>query len=70
MSMRTPLRAGLLAASLVFSGWLQAAHPFLCTDSNGGKVALVAADGAIQWEYACNHPQDCWVLPNLSLIHI
>ncbi len=42
----------------------RAAHPFLCTDSYGNKVALVAADGKIEWEYACQHPQDCWVLPN------
>jgi hypothetical protein len=41
-----------------------AAHPFLCTDSYGGKVALVSADGAIEWEYACQHPQDCWRLAN------
>ena len=42
----------------------RAAHPFLCTDSAGGKVAVVAADGKIEWEFACKHPQDCWVLPN------
>lgn len=41
-----------------------AAHRFLCTDSAGGKVAVVAADGSIEWEYACSHPQDCWALPN------
>jgi hypothetical protein len=43
---------------------LQAAHPFLCTDSYAGKVAVVAADGTVEWEYACTHPQDCWALPN------
>lgn len=42
----------------------RAAHPFLCTDSAGGKVAVVSADGAVEWEYPCKHPQDCWVLPN------
>ncbi|HVS53414.1 MAG TPA: hypothetical protein VHD62_13745 [Opitutaceae bacterium] len=41
-----------------------AAHPFLCTDSYGNKVALVSADGKIEWEHACQHPQDCWILPN------
>ena len=35
-----------------------------CTDSAGGKVAAVASDGTIEWEFACDHPQDCWVLPN------
>lgn len=43
---------------------IHAAHPFLCTDSAGGKVAVVSAEGAVEWEYACKHPQDCWVLPN------
>ena len=52
--------AGILLSPLL----LAAAHPFLCTDSYGNKVALVAADGAIEWEFACQHPQDCWVLPN------
>src|SRR4051812_14613405 len=51
------------ALFLALAGALSAAHPFLCTDSFGNKVAVVAADGAIEWEYACSHPQDCWVLP-------
>ena len=42
----------------------QAARPFLCCDHNGGKVCVVAADGKIEWEYACKSPQDCWRLPN------
>jgi hypothetical protein len=41
-----------------------ASHPFLCTDSGGDKVALVSAEGTIEWQYACKHPQDCWVLAN------
>src|SRR5215471_188189 len=41
-----------------------AAHPFLCTDANGNKVCEVSADGAIVWEYHCQHPQDCWRLAN------
>jgi hypothetical protein len=55
-----------LAAACLLAGPLPllAAHPFLCTDSYGNKVSLVAADGAIAWEYACQHPQDCWVLAN------
>ena len=43
---------------------VQAQHPFLCTDSYAGKVAMVSADGKIEWEYACGAPQDCWRLPN------
>jgi hypothetical protein len=54
----------LLAALLAFPLAVHAAHPFLCTDSAGGKVAAVAADGTIEWEFACQHPQDCWVLPD------
>ncbi len=53
-----------LAALLAFPVLLSAAHPFLCTDSAGNKVALVTADGRVEWEYPCAHPQDCWVLPN------
>jgi len=52
-----------LILAFTWSG-LRAAHPFLCTDSAGGKVALVSAEGKIEWEYACTHPQDCWVLAN------
>ena len=62
--MRTTLCSRILAALLAFPGLLSAAHPFLCTDSNGNKVAAVAADGTIEWEFACQHPQDCWALPN------
>jgi hypothetical protein len=47
---------------------LPAAHPFLCTDSGGGKVALVSAEGKVEWEYACKHPQDCWALANGNIL--
>ncbi len=33
----------------------RAGHPFLCTDSYGGKVCVVSVDGAVEWEYACTH---------------
>lgn len=55
------LRAGLLLAAI---SEMRAAHPFLCTDSVAGKVAVVSATGVVEWEFACRHPQDCWVLPN------
>lgn len=42
----------------------QAAHAFLCTDSAGGRVAFVSADGKVEWEHRCEHPQDCWILAN------
>lgn len=43
---------------------LQAAHPFLCCDYNGGRVCVVSAEGTIEWEYPCKAPQDCWRLEN------
>ncbi len=46
----------------------RAAHPFLCTDSVGGKIAVVAVDGTIEWEVAYSHPQDCWALPNGNIL--
>ncbi|HWA27054.1 MAG TPA: hypothetical protein VG734_15460 [Lacunisphaera sp.] len=41
-----------------------AGHRFLCTDSAGNKIAVVAADGSVEWEVSYQHPQDCWALPN------
>lgn len=54
----------LLAVALLSVAGLRAAHPFLCTDSYGNKIAVVAADGKVEWEVSYKHPQDCWVLPN------
>src|SRR6185436_13941788 len=42
----------------------RAGHPFLCTDSVAGKVAIVSAEGKVEWEVSYKHPQDCWRLPN------
>jgi Mal s 1 allergenic protein-like len=42
----------------------RAGHPFICADSAAGKVCVVSAEGNIEWEYKCNHPQDCWRLAN------
>ncbi len=44
------------------------AHPFFCTDSAGNKVAFVSADGKIEWEHACQHPQDGWILANGNFV--
>ena len=41
---------------------------FLCCDYNGGKVAIVSATGAIEWEFPCKNPQDCWMLPNGNVL--
>ncbi len=58
---RAALATGL---AYVAFGAALAARPFLCCDHNGGKVCVVSATGAIEWEYACKSPQDCWRLPN------
>jgi hypothetical protein len=42
----------------------RAAHPFLCTDSYGNKIAVVSTEGNVEWQVSYKHPQDCWVLPN------
>lgn len=45
-----------------------AAHPFVCCDYPGGRVCIVGADGKVEWEYACQAPQDCWALPNGNIL--
>jgi hypothetical protein len=46
----------------------QAARPFLCCDYGGDKVCIVSAEGIIEWQYDCKHPQDCWKLPNGNIL--
>ncbi len=53
-----------LIACLTAALSAHAAHPFLCADSAGNKVAVVSAAGVVEWEYPCRHPQDVWALPN------
>jgi len=65
MNIRLPFLLGLAAS---MASVAVAAHPFFCTDASGNKVALVAADGTVQWEYSCQHPQDCWVLADGELL--
>ena len=59
-----PRLAFLAALLLAATFTARAAHPFICCDYNGGKVAAVAADGKIEWKYPCKSPQDIWRLPN------
>ncbi len=63
-SMVRRLKGWLLAGIFSAGTALQAAHPFLCCDYNGGRVAVVSAKGAVEWEYMCKAPQDCWRLPS------
>lgn len=54
----------VLCVVAAFGGSTWAAHPFLCCDYGGNKVAVVSAEGKIEWEFSCPNPQDCWRLPN------
>ncbi|MEY2878445.1 MAG: hypothetical protein RLZZ15_825, partial [Verrucomicrobiota bacterium] len=66
--MKIAFRLRAVIVLVVSTTAMFAAHPFLCTDSVGGKVALVSATGVIEWEYACKHPQDCWMLPSGNIL--
>ena len=43
-------------------------HRFLCCDYQGDKVAVVAADGSVEWEFPAQTPQDCWFLPDGNVL--
>src|SRR6266704_1933021 len=45
-----------------------ARHRFLCCDYQGNKVAIISADGSVEWELAAQTPQDCWFLPNRHVL--
>jgi len=66
--MRFVLPVALLIASCAAPNGAWATHPFLCCDHNGGKVVIVSANGAIEWEYPCKNPQDCWKLPSGNIL--
>src|SRR5215218_8601524 len=59
---------------ILWSPWLIAAarttasHRFLCCDYQGNRVAIVAEDGRVEWEFAVQTPQDCWPLTNGNVI--
>lgn len=52
----------------LLTGAVRANHPFLCTDSAGGKIAIVSREGKVEWEVSYKHPQDCWALPNGNIL--
>jgi hypothetical protein len=56
--------AGVLAGAAILETHAEEAvkHRFLCCDYQGNKVAIVAADGTVEWEVEAEHPQDCWLL--------
>jgi hypothetical protein len=68
-------RRTLVGAGLTLAGFqVQAApeqavrHRFLCCDYQGNKVAIVGNDGSVEWEFAAETPQDCWLLPNGNVL--
>lgn len=57
--------AGVVAVlAILIAPALLSAHSFLCCDYYGNKVCVVSAAGKIEWEFACQNPQDCWRLAN------
>jgi hypothetical protein len=72
MSLRQLLSAAI--ALNLLTGVLAAAsaqtngHAFACTDYSQGKVFLVRAGGAVEWEYPSASCNDLWVLPNGNLL--
>ena len=40
----------------------------LVSDYVGNKVAIVAADGRVEWQTPAERPQDCWLLPNGNIL--
>jgi len=43
-------------------------HRVLCTDYKGNRVAILSANGDIEWEFPAKTPQDCWMLPNGNVL--
>jgi len=43
-------------------------HRFLCCDYQGNRVAIVAADGSVEWDFPAQTPQDCWFLANGNVL--
>ena len=43
-------------------------HRFLCADYVGNKVAIIAANGRVEWEFPAVSPQDCWLLTNGNVL--
>lgn len=47
---------------------LGTARRVLVSDHTTSKVYVIGADGQIEWEYPCDHPQDVWFLPNGNVL--
>ncbi|MBI3870286.1 MAG: hypothetical protein HY299_17310 [Verrucomicrobia bacterium] len=44
-------------------------HRFLCCDYEGNQVAIIGADGTVEWRHAVQTPQDCWMLRNGNVLY-
>ncbi len=66
--MKIPSTLWVFALATAAALPLHAARSFLCCDYPGGRVCIVSEAGAIEWEYACKAPQDCWQLPNGNIL--
>jgi hypothetical protein len=43
-------------------------HRFACADHTQGKIFIIAADGAVEWEYPAPDCDDIWVLPSGNVL--
>ncbi len=63
---------GEAAAKPQAAGKDKVAAPFgrrvLVSDFSGGKVAIIAADGQVEWEYPAEKSQDVWMLTNGNVL--
>jgi hypothetical protein len=50
------------------TGSLASHHRFVCTDYTQGKVFIVSAEGAVEWEYPAEQCNDLSVLPSGNLL--
>ena len=47
---------------------MEGPHPCLFSSHTADKVFIMDEQGKIRWEYACNHPQDVWMLENGNVL--
>jgi hypothetical protein len=66
-ALRSLVFAFVLSLSLA-SAQISPGHSFASTDYTAGKVFLISAKGAVEWEYPAKSCNDLWVLPNGNLL--
>jgi hypothetical protein len=69
MKMKSGLSALLLASLLCCSAAEPVAHRFLKSGCGSGSVAIVGANGKVEWEYPiADETSDSWLLPDGNII--